>query len=273
MGGNNVRQKVLQLAATASLLWLSGAHGGLTAPASCDDLMGDWQTMLVSGQSSANYTAQLPCGLSCPPPSDGKIFVCFNPQENCYLAGASAPFGSLIPFMAETMGESLDVISAPKCGGIDGNTGKRFNVMLTSDEPGSGCLNKLIVTEGTFKEGMLVMEPKGPAIMIGTKPFGLLVDGLPLIGDFVKGGSLNIPGYHMNSMFEVHIPLMHGGIVVRNKDTDEVVARGSVNNTCGARLGGPSVAPIPTLPQYGLMLLAAGLLLAAVRMTRRRMSA
>ena len=213
----------------------------------------------------------------------GGIFVCFNPQANCFLAVVSPPFGSKIPFTIETMGDGLHIASAYECGEKnDLDPRHSFDVMLGSEEPGNGCLNSLMVTKGKFEGGMLVEDPKGPAIkidtnmMIGTKPLALLVDGLPLIGDFVKGGFLNIPGYHkmggMKYSFEVHIPLMQGGIVVRNKDTDEVVARGSVNNTCGAQLG-PPVTPIPTVPQYGLMLLAASLLLAAVRMTRRGMSA
>jgi len=180
------------------------------------------------------------------------------------------------------MDGALQIMSTNECDGHAPFNARSFDVKLEGGE----CLNKLVVKDGEFESGELVYEKgRGPAIMIGMGSLAMLVDGLPLIRDFVADGFLNIPGFHDKGMykFDVQIPLTGtemmsggmtgGGIVVSNMDTKDVVAYGSVDNTCGAQLPGPSVIPVPTLPQYALILLIMGLLFAAVRVTRRGMSA
>jgi hypothetical protein len=270
MGTSKVRRMALRLTAAASLVWLGGAQGQPSFPGNCDELGPGWQTMQVSGQTSSTYTAEggQSCNLA---PCEGGIFVCFNPQQNCYLAAATAPFESIIPFTTAPLGSDLGIASAGACGDHPNNTGKSFNVRLSSTDPGSGCLNRLIVNEGFFAGGQLVEDEKGPAVLIESNP-PVLVD------QFLGVDSLDIPGFHGNSSFKVHVPLMDGmsgmagAITVRNQSTGQLIGGGSVNNTCGARLSAP-VKAIPTLPQYGMMLLTGALLFAAVRITRRRLSA
>jgi len=265
----------MQVAAAAGLIWLGAAQGQQAE--NCSQLLGvGWQTIEVSGQTSAIYTAEGPgcAAASC----GGRIFVCFNEAQNCYLAKADGRFPTSVPFNARQAPMGLDIRSASQCGGEDASREDRaFNVRLMSTNPGDGCLNELEVEGGEdrFFEGGKLLEMDGkPAVLVEGAGMAVLFD--------VEGDALRIPGFHCvhnngacedQYQLEVQIPLSeNGGIDVKNKDTGEMIASGSVNNTCGARLSG-RVAPIPTLPQYALILLIMGLLFAAVRVTRRGMSA
>lgn len=265
MGARKIRQVVLSLATLTGLVGLEVVQAQPSIPSDCSDLGPDWQTIEVSGQTSAGFTAT---GGSCSGTCEGTIIVCFNPQENCYLAvGQDHPLESLIPFTATPAGNgNLAIASVGECGtGNPSTTGKPFNVLLSSTVPGSGCLDLLTVNEGPLGSGQLISTPSGPAVLIGPPPSLLL-------NQFFDQSSLNIPGNHGPYGFEVHIPLIGGRFIrVRNADTGEVLGGGSVNNSCGARLDEP-IRPIPTLPQYGMILLTLGLLLAAVGITRRRLS-
>jgi len=265
MGAGNFHRVAMQAAAAAGLIWLGGvAQGqGIPAPADCAGLGSDWQTIEVSGQTAAAFTAN--GGRDCAAaPCQGQIFVCFNPKENCYLAVSGAPLAAEVPFTAEESAGGIHAASGSTCGGrAASDPDIAFDVMISSTGT-PGCLNKLGVSAGKFEGGELLDTSTGPAVMIATDP--------PVLIDmFVGNNSLKVPGFHDLYSFEVQVPLAGDAISVRNQDTGQAIGGGSVSNSCGAQL--PPPKPIPTLPQYALILLIMGLLFAVVRVARRGMSA
>jgi hypothetical protein len=246
--------------ALVGLFWLPGVQAQQTPPNNCAEI--GLQTILISGQSQVQIGQ----------PTAGTGFVCYDPQNHCYLAVGEAPLFGIVPFTAQSGAAGLTIQSQPQCGQTSQSfgQGKDFQAVLSGQ---NGCFNRLAFQTGPFTGGQLVDDPAGPAVSIDEPP--VLVD-LDLL---ISGNSLHIPFSHNQSNGAVLIPLIGGrAISVQNQQTRQMI--GTITGSCGARLSTPgapptplSTLPVPSASRWSLVGLSIGLLFMAVWLTRRRVAA
>jgi len=244
-------------------LWALSAPSVSSAqePTNCEQLGSIRQPILISGQASVDVLPFMGNG--------GQGFVCYNPDGSCYVARATSPYSSVIPFTVRQNANGLGIQSIPSCGGQTSTlpADNDFSVALspTSGSP-AGCLNQLSVMSGKLEDGFLMEDPMTmlPAVQLAGLPFLL---PLPVSGNF-----LQVPGYHNSQFFMVNIPLVGGAISVVNGATSGPLLDGTVMNVCGATVtGGPPPGAIPTLGRWSLVALSLALLIATAGGTRRRL--